>query len=259
MLNYLLYFSLLFVAIVLVYGLRVIKEYQRGILFTLGRFSDVKSAGLRFIVPVFQTMTNVDVRTITVELAQQETITKDNVPVKVTAVIWYRVVDPKKALIEVSNFNQAVSSVALTMLRNIIGQHSMDDVLKERDQISTEMQVSVDRATEPWGVKVEMVEMQNVEIPASMQRVMAQEAEALREKRARIIKAEAEMEAAQLLRNASEIMMQTPAALELRRMQMITEVGAEQNTMTIIMVPSDFINAANGIASLAKGVGGKGG
>jgi regulator of protease activity HflC (stomatin/prohibitin superfamily) len=156
-------------------------------------------------------------------------------------------VDPRGATLEVRSIDNAVIQVALTTLRTGIGQHTLDDVLKEQEAVSMIMQEKIDKATETWGVKVERVEMKNVEIPESMQRAMAQEAEALREKRARLIKAQAEMEAAELLRRASEIIMQNPAGLELRRMQMITEVGAEQNTMTIIMMPSEFVEMARAI------------
>ena len=176
----------------------------------------------------------VDIRIVTASVAQQETITKDNVPVKVTVVIWYAVVNPIRSVIAVMDVDQSVIQVALTSLRNIIGRHTLDDVLKEQERLGVTMREAIDTATEPWGVKVSRVEMRNVEIPESMQRAMAQEAEALREKRARIIKAEAELEAAAKLKEAAGLIMSNPAGLELRRMQMITEVGAEQNTTTII-------------------------
>jgi regulator of protease activity HflC (stomatin/prohibitin superfamily) len=166
--------------------------------------------------------------------------------------VWYRIVDPKQATIEVRQIDTAVIQVALTTLRTGIGQHSLDDVLKDQETVSRMMQMKIDAVTEPWGVKVERVEMKNVEIPVSMQRAMAQEAEALHEKRARLIKAQAELEAAEQLRKASEIIMQNPAGLELRRMQMITEVGAEQNTMTIVMMPSEFVNMAGALAGIVK-------
>jgi regulator of protease activity HflC (stomatin/prohibitin superfamily) len=174
------------------------------------------------------------------------------VPIKVNAVVWYRIVDPKAAVLEVKNIDTAVIQVALTTLRTGIGQHSLDEVLKEQEAVAKVIQEKIDQVTGPWGVKVERVEMKNVEIPQSMQRVMAQEAEALREKRARLIKAQAEFEAAEQLRKASEIIMQNPAGLELRRMQMITEVGAEQNTMTIIMMPSEFVEMAKNLGGLNK-------
>src|SRR6185295_7006198 len=191
----------------------------------------------------------IDLRINTAAVEEQETITKDNVPIKVNAVVWYRIVNPKDAVLEVKNIDIAVIQVALTTLRTGIGQHSLDEVLKEQESVASIIQRKIDAVTEPWGVKVERVEMKNVEIPESMQRAMAQEAEALREKRARVIKAQAEFEAAEQLRKASEIIMQNPAGLELRRMQMLTEVGAEQNTMTIVMMPSEFVSMAGAVAS----------
>ena len=183
----------------------------------------------------------------TAAVEQQETITKDNVPIKVNAVVWYRIINPMAAMLEVRSIDNAIVQVALTTLRTGIGQHTLDDVLKEREKLAVLLKERVDTVTEPWGV----------EIPGSMQRAMAQEAEALREKRARLIKAQAELEAAEQLRAASEIIMQNPAGLELRRMQMITEVGAEQNTMTIIMMPSEFVEMARAIAGGRKSGGEK--
>src|SRR6202021_1957616 len=181
--------------------------------------------GLYFVWPFIEWLIKLDLRTITANVEQQEGITRDNVPIKVDAVIWYRIMDPERAVMQVS----------LTTLRTVLGQHTLDEILKAQDTIAEVMQKSIDTVTEPWGVKVELVQMKNVEIPPSMQRAMAQEPEALREKRARLIKAEAELDAAEQLRKAAEVIMQNPAGLELRRMQMITEVGAEKTTITIVM------------------------
>jgi len=233
-------------------GLRIADQYVRGVVFRLGRYQAIKGPGLYWIIPFIEWQQRVDLRISTAQVEEQETITKDNVPIKVNAVVWYRVVDPKSAVLEVKSIDTAVIQVALTTLRTGIGQHSLDEVLKEQEAVAKVIQEKIDAVTEPWGVKVERVEMKNVEIPQSMQRVMAQEAEALREKRARLIKAQAEFEAAEQLRNAAEIIMQNPAGLELRRMQMLTEVGAEQNTMTIVMMPSEFVSAAASLAKLAK-------
>jgi regulator of protease activity HflC (stomatin/prohibitin superfamily) len=229
-------------------GLRIAQQYERGLIFRLGRYVATKGPGLFWIIPMIETVTKVDMRVLTDGVEQQETMTKDNVPIKVNAVIWYRVVRPDRAIIEVQNVRNAVIQVALTTLRNVIGQHTLDDVLKEREMLGSLLKGRVDQVTEAWGVEIQTVEMKNVEIPESMQRAMAQEAEALREKRARIIKAEAEFEAAVKLREAADEIVKTPASLELRRMQMLTEVGAEQNTMTIVMVPSEFVEAARAIA-----------
>jgi len=233
-------------------GLRIADQYVRGVVFRLGRYRTTKGPGLYWIIPLVEWQRKVDLRINTTAVEQQETITKDNVPIKVNAVVWYRIVDPRSSVLEVKNIDTAVIQVALTTLRNGIGQHSLDEVLKEQESVAKVIQQKIDAVTEPWGVKVERVEMKNVEIPQSMQRVMAQEAEALREKRARLIKAQAEFEAAEQLRNAAEIIMQNPAGLELRRMQMLTEVGAEQNTMTIVMMPSEFVTMAKSLSSVGK-------
>ena len=238
-------------------SLRVANQYERSVVFRLGKFNRTAGPGLYLIWPFIEWLTKLDLRTITADVEQQEGITRDNVPIKVDAVIWYRIVDPERAVMEVKNVSNAVVQVSLTTLRAVLGQHTLDDILKAQDTIAEVMQKAIDSVTEPWGVKVELVQMKNVEIPPSMQRAMAQEAEALREKRARLIKAEAELDAAEQLRQAAEVIMQNPAGLELRRMQMITEVGAEQNTMTIIMMPSEFVAMAKGIADAAKTVAGK--
>jgi regulator of protease activity HflC (stomatin/prohibitin superfamily) len=232
-------------------GMRVLQQYQRGLHFRLGRYRSTRSPGLTWIIPLVDRLKVVDVRVITQDIEPQETMTNDNVPIKVRAVVWYRVVNPERAIIQVSQFQDAVRQTALTSLRNVIGQHSLDELLKEQDKLSTMLANVVDKVTEPWGIAVDRVQIKDVEIPQSMQRAMAQEAEALREKRARIIKAEAEFEAALKLTEAATRMAQTPMAIELRRMQMLTEVGAEQNTMTIVMVPSEFVGAATAVVRLA--------
>lgn len=243
---------LILAAVFIFAGFRIANQYQRAVVFRLGKLRGVRGPGLYWIIPAIEWQRTVDIRTVTASVDQQETITKDNVPVKVTVVIWYAITDPVKSVIEVRDVDGAVIQVALTSLRNIIGRHTLDDVLKEQERLGADMRQAIDSATEPWGVKVTRVEMRNVEIPESMQRAMAQEAEALREKRARIIKAEAELEASQKLKEAAGLIMENPAGLELRRMQMITEVGAEQNTTTIIMMPSEFVSAAGAIAAWAE-------
>jgi len=230
-------------------GIKVCNEYERAVAFTLGRYTGIKGPGLYWLAPIFQWQRKVDTRTNTVDVERQETITKDSVTVKVNAVVWYRVFDPEKAVLKVVSYNNATYQMALTSLRNVVGQHVLDEVLKERDKINDALKMIIDAATDPWGIKVEAVEMKDVEIPAQMQRAMAQEAQAMREKRARIIKAEAEYDAAQKLSDAAKLVTVNPMALELRRMQMITEVGAEQNTTTIVMMPSEFISAAEAFAT----------
>jgi regulator of protease activity HflC (stomatin/prohibitin superfamily) len=240
------------VPILMTLTLRIAAQYQRSVIFRLGKYNRTAGPGLYFLWPIIEWQTTLDLRTKTTTVEQQETITRDNVPIKINAVIWQRVVDPMRAVLEVADVGNAVIQVAVTTLRSVIGQHTLDDVLKEQDAIAKVIEGSIDKVTEPWGVKVERVQTKNVEIPESMQRAMAQEAEAHREKRARLIKAEAELDAAALLRQAAETIMQSPAGLELRRMQMITEVGAEQNTMTIVMMPSEFVSMAGAVADFAK-------
>jgi regulator of protease activity HflC (stomatin/prohibitin superfamily) len=240
------------VAAIVLLSIRIANQYERAVVFRLGKFNRTAGPGLYIVWLFVEWQTKLDLRTVTAAVEQQEGITRDNVPIKVDAVIWYRILDPERAVIEVRGVAHAVEQVSLTTLRTVLGQHTLDDILKAQDTISDVMQRSIDSITEPWGVKVERVQMKNVEIPPTMQRAMAQEAEALREKRARLIKAEAELDAAEQLRNAAEVIMQNPAALELRRMQMITEVGAEQNTMTIVMMPSEFVSMARGVGELAS-------
>ncbi|GAC1645355.1 MAG: slipin family protein [Acidobacteriaceae bacterium] len=251
------FLPLIIVAAIVLAGFRVLQQYQRGLVFRLGRYQSTRNAGLTWIIPLIDRMQVVDIRVVTQDVEPQETMTNDNVPVKVRAVVWYKVVNPQRAIIEVAGFQDAVRQTALTTLRSVIGQHSLDELLKEQEKLSAMLGQIMDSVTEPWGVEVDRVQIKDVEIPQSMQRAMAQEAEAHREKRARIIKAEAEYEAALKLTEAASKMSQTPMAIELRRMQMITEVGAEQNTMTIVMMPSEFVTAAGALAKLASTVPGK--
>jgi regulator of protease activity HflC (stomatin/prohibitin superfamily) len=225
-------------------GIKVDREYERGVIFRLGRLKGLRGPGMYWVMPILEQKSQVDIRTKTVSIEAQETITADGVTVKVNAVLYYRLIDPSKAINKVENYNLAVYQTALTTLRNVVGQNILDDVLQNRDKINLKVQEIVDEVTEPWGVVIERVEMKDVEIPGSMQRAMAKEAEAFREKRARIIKAEAEQEASIKLSEASRLIVDNPVALELRRLQMLTEIGAENNTTTLIMLPSDFTNLA---------------
>ncbi|MER3432080.1 MAG: hypothetical protein C4288_01275 [Leptolyngbya sp. ERB_1_1] len=229
-------------------GVKVDREYQRGVIFRLGRAKGTMGPGMYWIIPWVDQKVQVDVRTKTVNIEPQETITADSVTVRVNAVLYYRILDPIKAINRVENYEMAVYQVALTSLRNVVGQNMLDEVLQHRDKINQRVQEIVDEITEPWGIVLERVEIKDVEIPTSMQRAMAKEAEATREKRSRLIKASAEQEASIKLAEASQNMSQNPAALELRRLQMLTEIGAENNTTTIVMMPSDFINAARRLA-----------
>lgn len=222
-------------------GLKLDREYQRGVIFRLGRLRGVRGPGLYWIVPFVDQKVQLDVRTKTVSIEPQETVTADSVTIKVNAVLYYRIIDGDKAINRVESYAMAVYQIALTTLRNVVGQNMLDDVLQNRDKINFRVQEIVDEITEPWGIAIERVEMKDVEIPLGMQRAMAKEAEALREKRARLIKAAAEQEAARKLCEASRMIGENPAALELRRMQMLTEIGAENNTTTLVMLPSDLV------------------
>jgi len=245
--------ALLFVFLVFS-ALRVAREYERAVVFRLGRYVGLRGPGLFWLIPFgVENQTRVDLRIVTNPIEQQETITRDSVTVKVNAVLWYRVDDPRKAVLTVEDYRRAVQQLALTALRNVIGQHDLDEVLKERDKINALLRRTVHETTAPWGVKVELLEMKDVEIPQDMQRVMAMEAEAMREKRARIIKAEAELEASQKLADAAQLMVGNPAALELRRMQMVSEVGAENNSTTVLMIPAEFVHIAGSLTEFLKG------
>jgi len=237
------------IVVVLLSGFRVAQEYQRGVVFRLGRYTGLRGPGLYWIIPLgIERAVTIDIRTRTVSAEQQETITRDSVTVKLNAVLWYRVTDAAKSVIAVADAPGAVYQLALTSLRNSIGQHDLDEVLQERDKINELLRKNIADSTTAWGVEIERFEMKDVELPEAMQEVMAMQAQAIREKRARIIKAEAELEASKKLADAAQQMANNPVAVELRRMQMVTEVGAENNTTTVLMIPSDFV-------SLAKGMG----
>jgi regulator of protease activity HflC (stomatin/prohibitin superfamily) len=234
-------------------GFRMDREYERGVIFRLGRFHSVRGPGLYWVIPVVDQKVRVDIRTRTVDIESQETVTSDSVTIRVNAVLYYRIKSPEKAIVVVSNFQSATYQIALTTLRNVIGQHLLDEVLRDRDKINQAVQKIVDEITDPWGLSVDLVEMKDVEIPTAMQRAMAKEAEAVREKRARIIKAQAEQEAAMKLSEAAGQIAAHPAALELRRMQMVSEVGIENNTTTIVLMPSEFVTFAGDLAKALQG------
>jgi regulator of protease activity HflC (stomatin/prohibitin superfamily) len=244
----LVYFLILVVIVIAFTGIRVAQEYERGVVFRLGRFSGLRGPGLYWIIPFnIERAVRVDIRTRTVSAEQQETITRDSVTVKVNAVLWYRITDAARSVISVADAPAAVYQLALTGLRNIIGQHDLDEVLQERDKINALLRESIASSTTEWGLEVQRFEMKDVELPVAMQQVMAMQAEAIREKRARIIKAEAELEASVKLSAAAAQITANPAALELRRMQMISEVGAENNSTTVLMIPSDFVSLAHSL------------
>jgi regulator of protease activity HflC (stomatin/prohibitin superfamily) len=241
------------ILVILLSGLRIAQEYQRGVVFRLGRYLALRGPGLYWIMPLgIERTVTIDIRTRTVSAERQETITRDSVTVKVNAVLWYRITDAARSVIAVTDAPAAVYQLALTSLRNIIGQHDLDEVLQERDKINGLLRESTATATVPWGIQMERFEMKDVELPEAMQQVMAMQAEAIREKRARIIKAEAELEASRKLGDAAEQMANNPVAVELRRMQMVTEVGAENNSTTVLMIPSDFVTLAKSLSEYLR-------
>src|SRR4051794_10597884 len=234
---------LFFLVLFLIGAIRVLREYERAIVFRLGRlFPNPKGPGLIFLIPIVDRMVRVDLRTITLNIPPQEVITKDNVPVRVNAVAYFRIVQPSEAIVQVENFMVATSQIAQTTLRSVLGQHQLDELLSERDKINAILQTIIDQATGPWGIKVSIVEVKDVEIPSDMQRAMARQAEAERERRAKIINAEGEFQAAERLKDAALVIEQHPTALQLRYLQTLLEVGASSNSKTIIFpAPIDLL------------------
>ena len=241
------------IIVVLLTGLRIAQEYERGVVFRLGRYIALRGPGLYWIIPLgIERAVTIDIRTRTVSVEQQETITRDSVTVKLNAVLWYRITDAAKSVIAVADAPAAVYQLALTSLRNSIGQHDLDEVLQERDKINSLLRQNIAGSTVAWGVEVERFEMKDVELPEAMQEVMAMQAQAIREKRARLIKAEAELEASKKLADAAQQMANNPVAVELRRMQMVTEVGAENNSTTVLMIPSEFVSLSKSLSEYLR-------
>ena len=233
----------------LVLSIRIVKQYEKGIVFRFGRLLNVREPGFNMIIPIADRMTKVSLRIVTMVLNPQEVITKDNVTVKVDAVVYFKVIDPVKAVINVQNYQRATIQLALTTLRSVLGQSDLDDLLSKRDQINTRMREIIDEQTEePWGVKALLIEVKDVLLPESMQRAMAKQAEAEREKRAKIIHAHGEQQAAKTLSEAAEIMQKQPVSLQLRYLQTLVEMAGEKNS-TIIPLPVDIINAFSNIKS----------
>ncbi|MFA6030089.1 MAG: slipin family protein [Elusimicrobiota bacterium] len=231
------------VAVLIFTSIKILNEYERGVIFTLGRFSGIKGPGLIFVIPGIQAMTRISLRTVVLDVPPQDIITRDNVSVKVNAVVYYRVIDAGNAVLQVENYYYATSQLAQTTLRGVLGKMEMDDLLSNRDKINVELQRILDTHTEPWGVKIANVEVKNVDLPQEMQRAMAKQAEAERERRAKIIHAEGEQQAAEKLAQASEIMSRSPATLQLRYLQTLTEIAADKNSTVIFPLPMDLITA----------------
>lgn len=229
------------VAFIISNSVKVLLEYERGVIFRLGRFAGVKGPGLRFIIPVVDKLVKVSLRTVAMDVPPQDVITKDNVSVKVNAVLYFRVLTPEKALIEVENYLYATSQLAQTTLRSVLGQSELDELLAHRDKINQELQHILDRQTDSWGVKVSNVEVKHIDLPAEMQRAMARQAEAERERRSKVIHAEGEYQASQKLADAAGVISTQAGALQLRFLQTLTEVATEKNSTIIFPVPIDLL------------------
>lgn len=232
---------LVIVLAILASAFRVLREYERGVVFLLGRFWKVKGPGLIIIIPVLQQMVRVDLRTIVMDVPSQDVISRDNVSVKVNAVVYYRVIDPEKAIIQVENFDAATSQLAQTTLRSVLGQHELDDMLAGREKLNTDIQRILDEQTDAWGIKVTNVEIKHVDIDESMIRAIARQAEAERDRRAKIIHAEGELQASEKLVQAAQILAEKPQALQLRYLQTLTTIAGEKNSTIIFPLPMDII------------------
>jgi regulator of protease activity HflC (stomatin/prohibitin superfamily) len=225
------------------YAIRIVQEYERGVIFRLGRLVGARGPGLFFIIPVVERMVKVDLRVVTMDVPSQEAITRDNVTVKVNAVIYFRVMNPEDAVVKVLDHFRATSQIAQTTLRSVMGQSDLDELLAQREQVNLKLQTIIDEQTEPWGVKVSVVEVKDVELPQTMQRAMARQAEAERERRAKIINADGEYQAAERLAQAGEVMARTPTTMQLRFLQTLVEVSSERNSTIVFPVPIDVIRA----------------
>lgn len=223
-------------------GLRIIMEYQRGVVFRLGRLSNIKKAGLVWIIPILDKIRKIDLRTVTLDVPPQDIITRDNVSLKVNAVVYFRVLNPDQAVTQVENYFYATSQLAQTTLRSVLGEHELDDILSEREKINKTLQQILDKQTDPWGIKIANVEVKHVDLPEEMKRAMAKQAEAERERRAKIIHAAGEFEASQKLADASEVLSKSPAAIQLRFLQTLTEIATEKNSTILFPVPIDVLS-----------------
>ena len=234
----------LLLVLFLISAIKVAREYERGIIFRLGRLlSEPKGPGLFLLIPIVDRMVKVDLRTITLNVPPQEVITKDNVPVRVNAVAYFRIIAPKDAIVQIENFMVATSQIAQTTLRSVLGQHVLDELLSEREKINAILQEIIDEATAPWGIKVSTVEVKDVEIPQGMQRAMARQAEAERERRAKVINAEGEYQASERLKDAAKVIEEHPIALQLRYLQTLLELGSSQSTTIAFPVPIEMLQA----------------
>lgn len=235
--------AIILLLIILSSSIRILREYEIGVIFRLGRYIGNRGPGFVMIIPGIEKMVRVDKRTRTIDVPPQDLITKDNVPVKVNAVLYFRVADPAKSVLEIENYRFATLQISQTTLRSILGQAELDDLLAKREKINEELQHVIDDLTEPWGIKVSVVEIKDVEIPQSMQRALAAQAEAERDRRAKIISAEGELQASHKLTEAAQIMSKSPAAIQLRYLQTLREIATEQNSTILFPIPMDLIGA----------------
>jgi regulator of protease activity HflC (stomatin/prohibitin superfamily) len=235
-------FFFFFIGVLLLMSVRILSEYERAVIFRLGRIVDARGPGLILLIPILERMVRVDLRLITLDVPPQDVITRDNVTIKVNAVVYFRVIDPTKAVIEVENFLLATSKLAQTTLRSVLGQVELDELLAERESINHKLQTILDKQTEPWGVKISNVEVKQIDLPAEMQRAMARQAEAERERRAKIIAAEGEMQASQKLSEAAAVMNQSPMTLQLRYLQTMQEMSTEGKTTIVMPIPIDILS-----------------
>ena len=232
---------LIIVVFLLITGIKILKEYERAVIFRLGRMVEPRGPGITYVIPVIEKMVRIDLRTVTMDIPPQDVITRDNVSVKVNAVLYFRVLDPNRAIREVENYLFASSQLAQVTLRSVCGQGELDELLAERDKINSRIQDILDKQTDPWGIKVVLVELKHIDLPQEMQRAMAKQAEAERERRAKVIHAEGEFQASQKLADAAEVMAKQPMALPLRFLQSLVEISSEKNSTTIFPVPIDLL------------------
>lgn len=238
-------------------AVKILREYERAVIFRLGRLMPHRGPGIVLVIPLIETMQRIDMRTLTLDIPSQDVITRDNVSVKVNAVLYFRVIDPSKAIVEIENYLFATSQLAQTTLRSVCGQAELDELLSEREKINTDLQEIVDTQTDPWGIKVSMVEVKHIDLPQEMQRAIAKQAEAERERRAKVINAEGEFQAAQRLADASVIIEQHPVALQLRYLQTLSEIATENNSTTLFPIPIDLLRPFLGGAGSGSGGSGQ--
>ncbi len=238
-------FLVIIVIIILMASIRIVTEYERGVIFRLGRLIGAKGPGLFFLIPIVDRMVKVSLRTMNFDVQPQEVITKDNVPVKVNAVVYFRIIDPSKSVVEVENYRFATLQIAQTTLRGVVGEAELDELLSQREKLNERLQTIVDEQTDPWGIKVSVVEVKEIEIPDTMKRAMARQAEVERERRAKVINAQGEYQAAEKLSQAAEIIGQFPQAIQLRYLQTLSDIATEQNSTIVFPLPINLLEALN--------------